>query len=807
MPPVVQDVRYGVRLLWKTPSVALIAVAALALGIGASTAIFGVVDAALWKPLPYRDSGNLLVLWEKNPAQDEYRMFVAPANLPAWEQNRCFSGLAPVLDGRINLTGGPGGHIEPEEVAVERVAASLFPLLGVQAAIGRTFHEDEDRPGQTGVVVLSHGLWQRRFNGDRDIVGRNIRLREQAYQVVGVMPAGFSVLDRQAALWLPLGLDPYDPKMARARILAVVARLKPGVSFDQAEREMDGIGARLEQSNPPLDRGWRPALYRYRDQIVGNMQSALEVVLAAVGLLILMACANVGNLLLARGASRQRELAVRAALGATRGRIVVQLLGESVVLALTGGLAGLILSPLLLAALTHLGAETVPRIAEARVDWRVFLFALGVSLASGILFGIVPAIHASGANLSAALAEEGRGGTSSRSGRVMRGLLVVVEVALAVVVLIAAGLLMRSFLRLRARNPGFQANSILTFRLPLGGGRNTAPERRAPFLERVSGDLAELPGVQSVGAVDSLPLTGLGVGSSFVIMGQPEPPPEKRPLTLVRSITAGYFKTMGISVISGRRFDNADSADGPQVAIVDECLARRFFAAGNPLGGRLTLDQPLRKQVGIVGIVNSVKPEKVEGEDWPTVYIPYAQRPLTGMTFVLRTAGALPALAASAVRAVHQLDPDQPVADIRPMEQVAGEAMAGTRFETLLLAGFAEIAFVLCAVGIYGVVAYDATERTREIGIRMAMGARSRDVVRLILGQGAWLAGCGIIAGLVAAFALTRVMSSMLYEVQPSDFPTFAAIALLLGAVAMFASYLPSRRAMALDPMAALRHE
>jgi putative ABC transport system permease protein len=791
----------------KTPSVAIIAVLALALGSGASTAIFSVVDAALWKPLPFRDPKSVLVIWEKNPAQDRFRMYVAPANLPAWQQSRSFEGMAEVLEGRINLTGGPNGHIEPEELRAERVSAGLFPLLGVQPSLGRAFQPDEDRPGHTGFVLLSHSLWQRRFGGDSHILGKNIRLRDQPYQVLGVLPPGFSVLDPLADIWIPLGLDSYDPRFAKARTLAVIARLKSGVSLQQARAEMDGIGARLEQTNPSLDSGWRPNLFPFRDDLVGKSRKALQVILAAVGLLILMACANVANLLLARAAGRRRELAVRVALGARRTRIAGQLLMESILLALAGGAVGLILARVLLGLLIRLGATSIPRIADARFDFRIFLFAVGVSLISGLLFGMAPAIQGSGVGLSAELAEEGRGGTTGRSGRLVRNLLVVGEIALAVVVLIAAGLLLRSFIRLCSINPGFQPDSVLTFRLPLGGGRNFAPERRAPFLEQVAAKLAALPGARSVGAVDSLPLTGLGVGSSFILEGHPEPPSDRRPLGLVRHVTAGYFTTMGIPLVAGREFTESDTPQAPFVAIVDQTLVRRFSAESSPLGIRLTMDQPARRTVEIVGVVGDVKPERMDGDTWPTIYIPYAQRPQSGMTFALRTARPPLTLAAAMEREIHQLDPDQPVTDVRPMEQVVSEAVSEARFNTLLLAGFAEIAFLLCAVGIYGVISYDTTQRTREIGIRMALGAQSGDVLRLIMRQGALLAVCGIALGLAGAFALTHLMESMLYGVKPSDFPTFAAMAALLGAVALLASYLPSRRAMALDPVAALRHE
>jgi putative ABC transport system permease protein len=807
MYPIAQDLRYGVRLFSKTPSIGIIAVLALALGSGASTAIFSVVDAALWKPLPYRGPKSLLVIWEKNPALNRFRMFVAPANLPAWQQNRSLEGMAAVMAQRINLTGGPNGHIEPEELRAERVSAGLFSVLGVQPALGRAFQPDEDVPGHTDFVLLSNGLWQRRFGGDNRIVGKSIRLRDQSYQVVGVLPAGISVLDPLVDVWLPLGLNPYDPRAALARTLMVVARLKPDVPLEKARAEMEGIGARLERANPALNSGWRPALYPFRDELVGKTQKALEIIMAAVGLLILMACANVANLLLARGAARQKELAVRVALGASRARVVTQLLSESVLLSLAGGAAGLVLARLLLVLLSRLGATSIPRIAEARFDVRMFLFAVGISLLSGLLFGIVPAIQGSAGGLRAALAAEGRGGTAGRSGRVARNLLVVAEVALAVVVLIAAGLLLRSFVRLRATNPGFQPDSVLTFRLPLGGGRNTAPERRAPFLDQVAAKLSALPGARSIGAVDALPLTGLGVGASFALEGHPEPPPGRRPLGLMRSVTTGYFRTMGIPLVAGRGFADSDTPQSSPVAIVDQSLARRFSPDASLLGSHLTLDQAARRVVEIVGVVGEVKPDRMDGDAWPTIYLPYAQRPLTSMTFALRTARPPLTLALAVEREIHRLDPDQPVTDVKPMDQVVGNALAEARFDTVLLAGFAEIAFLLCAVGIYGVISYDTTQRTREIGIRMALGAQARDVRRLIVRQGAWLAGCGIALGLAAALALTRLMASMLYGVKPSDFPTFAVMAALLGAVALLASYLPSRRAMALDPVAALRHE
>jgi putative ABC transport system permease protein len=803
-----RDLRHGARLLWKAPGFSAVALAALALGMGATSAIFSVVDAVLLKPLPFRDPQRLLVIWESNPAQNLKEMFVSPNDFLEWRsQSRALEALAAVEDVYVNLTGGPNGYIEPEELRAERVSSSLFPLLGVQPVVGRAFSSEEDQPGRADYALLSHSLWQRRFGGDRSIAGKAIRLRDRSYTVVGVLPAGFSVLDPAVDVWIPLGLDPHDARTVGSHFLIVIARLKPGAGLDRARTEMDMIGSRLEQANPARDQGWRPSLIPLREQLVGNVRPALLVLLAAVGFLLAMACVNVANLLLARGAARQKEIAIRTALGAGRGRIVAQLLSESVLLALAGGALGVALARGVVVLVARLGPASIPRLAEARIDARLFLFALAVSLATGILFGIAPAIQLSGANLNAALTEVGRGGTTGRSGRMVRHALVVAEVALAVVVLIGAGLLMRSFVRLRSADPGFQPSGLLTLRVPLAGGRNAAPDRRIAFSQQVADRVATLPGVRAVGAVNGLPLTGLGGGSTFAVDGRPAPPPEQRPVALLRSATSAYFRTMGIPLLAGRALADSDTSQAPPVIVVNQTLARRFWPVRNPIGGRLVVDALNGRVAEIVGVVADVKPERIEGQDWPTIYSPYAQAPVAAMTMVVRTARPPLSLASAVEREVHQLDPDQPVAEMRSMEEVVGRAIAGARFNTALLAVFAEIAFLLAAVGIYGVISCDVSERTHEIGIRVALGAQPGDVLKLVVGHGARLAAYGIAAGLAAAFALTRLMASMLYGVNPADAYTFAAIPVLLGVVALAASYLPSRRALALDPVTALRHE
>ncbi len=801
-----QDLRYGVRLLGKAPAFTTVALLTLALGMGAATAIFSVVDTVLLKPLPFRDAERLLVIWENNASQNRYKLFVAPANFLVWQQqSRSVEQMAALQDIHISLTGGPNGHIDPEELKGERVTASLFPLLGVEPRLGRTFRPEEDQPGRGNVVLLSYSLWQRRFAGDPGIAGKTIRLRDQPYTVVGVLPPAFAVLETGVDIFTPLRLNPGDARAVNSRFLTVIARRRG--PLDQVRAELDTVGARMEQALPALDKGWRPSVFVLADEQVGGVRQALLVLLAAVGCLLLMACVNVANLLLSRGATRRKEIALRAALGAGRGRIVAQLLTESLLLALGGGALGFLLAAGVIYLLAHAGPASVPRLAQATVDLRLFGFALAVSLTTGVLFGLAPAMQGSRTSLSAALNEGGRGGTAGRGGRRLRNTLAAVEVALAVVVLIGAGLLMRSFIRLRSVDPGFHPAGVLTVRVPLAGGRNAAVDRRIAFFGQVSDRIATLPGVRAVGAVNALPLTGLGLGATFVVEGRPAPDAGQHPQALSRSVTPSYFGVMGIPLVAGRFLADSDTARSPAVIVVNQTLARRFWPGGNAMGGRIAIDQIAGRVAEIVGIVGDVKPEGMDGEEWPTIYNPYPQMPSQAMTLVVRTGGPPMALASAVTREVHRLDPDQPVADVRPMEEVVNLAVAEPRFHTALLASFAEIAFLLAAVGIYGVISYDVSQRTGEIGIRMALGAQPADVRRLILGQGARLAVYGIVAGLLGASVLTRWMGTMLYGVDPTDVWTFTAISILLAAVALAASYLPSRRAMALDPVIALRHE
>jgi putative ABC transport system permease protein len=790
----------------------MMALVTLALGMGATTAIFSVVDAVLLKPLPFRDPGRLVIIWERNAPQNRTRMFVPAANYREWQsRSASLESLAAIESMHANLTAGPNGRMEPEELRGERVTASLFPTLGVQPVVGRGFLPAEDLPGHADYVLLSHALWTRRFGGDRAIPGKAIQLGNRSYTVLGVLPPGFGVLESGLDIFLPLATNPADARASAGRTLVVVARLKPGVTIEKAATELDAIGAGLERANPVLNSGWRPSVYPLQEEVVGKVRDAILVLLAAVGFLLLMGCANVANLLLARAGSRRKEVAIRTAMGASRGAIMTQLLSENMVLAGSGGLAGLLLARVGIALLEWLGPSNIPRLADARLDGRLFLFALAASCVTGILVGIVPAIQISAGNLNAVLTETGRGGTMSRSGRAMRNVLVVGEVALAVVVLIGAGLLMRSFVHLRSANRGFQQSGLLTARLPLGGGKNAAVPRRLEFFGQLIEQVSAMPGVVSAGAINSLPLSGLGVGSTFAVDGRPAPAPDRRPIGLMRAVTVSYFRTMGIRLLAGREFNAGDASQSKPVIIVNRTLAQRFWpdrrGLAAALGSGLVLDQPNGRVAEIVGVVSDVKADRIEGEEWPTIYNPYPQAPAVAMTLVVRTAGPPLAMAPVLQREVHQIDPDQPVADVRTMDDVVDRAIAGPRFNAMVLSVFALLAFVLAAVGIYGVISYDVSSRAHEIGIRLALGAQKVDVLRMVLGQGARLAVFGIAVGLGGAFALTRLMSTMLYQVAATDVDTFAGIALLLGAVALAASYVPSRRAMALDPVESLRHE
>ena len=798
-----QDLRHGARLLLRAPGFSLIAVVALAIGIGANTAIFSVVNTLLLRKLPYADAERLAVIWEHNLPRDRKSNVVSPGNFIHWrEMNQVFEDIAAVgLTFNVTLTGAG----DPEELPMQLVSSQFFPILGVRPAMGRPFAAEEDRPDGR-VVVISDRLWRRRFSADPGILQRSITLQGNPYSVVGVMPPGFSFLDKTVELWLPVGFRA-EARTPRGRWLQVVGRLKTGETFERAQEDMQRVAAEMTRLFPDFNTGWTARVVPLREELTGNVRPALFVMLGAVAFVLLIACANVANLLLARATARQRELAVRAALGAGRARLVRQLLGESLVLATAGGMAGLLLGWWALHFLRAVAAERLPiqRLEMVGIDVPVLLFTLAVSILSGVVFGIVPALTASGTGLNDALKEGGRTGTSARSNRA-RSAFVVVEVALALVLLVGAGLLVRSFVQLLSVDPGFDASRTVTMRVSLPGARYD-PSRRGQFLDLLFDRIQQLPGTQAAGAISFLPLTGLAAATSMEIVGQPKPDRGQEPVTEVRVIARDYLKAMGVPLVKGRVFNERDPADAKGRVIVNETLARRYFPREDPIGRRIIVSWNENEEDEIIGVVGDVRHNTLEAESRPMIYWPYPRNPYVSMTLAIRTSGDPTAIVSGVVGAVRQQDPELAVARIRTMEEVVSDSVAERRLTMLLLTIFAGAALLLAAVGIYGVIAYSVTQRTQEIGIRMALGARPADVLRMVVGQAALLALAGIGLGGAGALLLTRLMEGLLFDVKPADPITFGSVAVVLASVAILASYVPGRRATRVDPVIALRAE
>ena len=806
-----QDLRYGARMLWKSPVFTAVAVVALALGIGANTAIFSVVNALLLRPLPLAESERLVVLWSQSKKTGELSSSSYPDFADFREQNRVFEGVATLRPRGVTLTGAG----EPERLEGARVSADFFPLLRVRPLHGRAFLPEEDRPGGERVVLLGHGLWQRRFGGDPGIVGRSVMLDEQPHTVVGVLPPDFRFpyTLEDAEVYSTIAYEGGNLQERGARTSYMLARLREGVTIDEARADAARIAAGLEEQYPDRNTGLGATAVGLQEQLVGKVERALWVLLGAVGLVLLIACSNVANLLLVRATTRHREIAIRTALGASRWRVVRQLLTESLMIAALAGVCGLLLAVWGVDLLVALSPDDLPRLDAVGLDGRVLAFTFGVSALTGVLFGLVPALKASKTELTESLKEGGRS-TNMRPGRQrLRGLLVAGEVALALMLLVGAGLLLKSFRRLQAVDPGFDPKGVLTMRINLPRARYTDGESRARFVGAVVEGVRELPGVRAAAFVTPVPFSFSNVSSDFEVEGRPAPPVGQEPSASYRGVTPDYFRAMNIPVLRGRQFTDQDRRGGPTgVAIINEAVARRYFEGEDPLGKVLksvgvNVDEDEPERWEIVGVVGNVRHAGLDVEPYAEIYFPHRQQSWNWGHFVVRADGDLAALAPAVRAQVHAIDRDQAVSEVRPLAEMIAGTVAKPRFYALLLASFAVVGLLLALVGIYGVLSYTVTERTHEIGVRMALGAQRRDILKLVVTGGMTYALVGVVAGLVGARAVTHVLSKLLFEVSATDAPTFAGIALLLGAVALAACYLPARRATKVDPMVALRYE
>ena len=792
-----RDARFALRQFAKTPGFTVVALLTIALGIGATSAMFSVVNGVLLRPLPYPEPDRLVRVHEVVP---QYGLFsVAPATFLDWrQQNTAFERMAAYTSSSATFSGPEG----PERIQGAQVTWELFDLLRVAPAIGSGLRAEQDVPGAAPVVMLSHGLWQRRFGGDRSVVGQTIPLSGVPTTIIGVMPADFYYPNRLAEFWRPLNLNPATASRG-GHFLGVVARLKPDVALERADREMKAISERLATQYPDNSANESATVVTLLDQVVGGVRASLVTLFAAVAVVILIACANVANLLLVRASGRERELAIRVALGAGRRRLIVQMLAESLVLALVGGGLGLLLAYSTIPLIQSLSAGSIPRVADIVIDYRVLAFATAASLLTGALFGLAPAWQTSRARAGLVMKEGGRSSTSAGSRYVRSGLLVA-EVAMSIVLLIGAMLLLRSFANLTGVDPGFRADGVLAFQVALPA--NTYPDsaKRIAFFETLTGKLDALPPVQSAGLVQRLPLVG-GYVLSFAVQGRPPAKPGEEPSANHRVVSPDYLKTVGIPLRRGRHFTAADTEKSKMVAIVDDAFVTRHFPDEDPIGRGIDIGNGSDGFYEIVGVAGSVRDSGLDAAPAPTMYVPFRQDVFSTMWVVVKTDGDTAGLPPAVRQVVRELDRSLPAYSMSPLTDVVNGSVAQRRFSMLLLSVFALIALFLAAVGLYGVIAYTVSQRTREIGVRMAIGARPGDVLRMVIGGGMKLVAIGVGVGLAAAVGLTRLVRTMLFDVEPFDVVSYGGTTLLLFIVAVLACYIPARRAMRVDPIVALQ--
>ncbi len=808
MHKLLQDLRYAVRTLLNKPGFTLIAVMTLALGTGASTAIFTVVDAALLRGLPYKSPERLYHLFESTPQKEFAQREFSFPDYQDYQQNEVLEGIGAYTGGGAIWS----GRGEPERIAAPAASANFFSVLGVEPVIGRSFMPHEDKPGSQRVTMLTYGMWQRRFGGDPNIVGQSLTLNGDDYTVIGVLPASFQFAFRAGDLWRIYQPTQQQQERRYMHGTNLIGRLKPGVTAEQAQRELSIIAGRIEHDHNGSHAGTGLKIVPLHEQVVGQVKPILLVLLGAVGFVLLIACANVASLLLTRSLARQKEVAIRAALGASRWRVMRQLLTESVLLSLLGGVVGLLIAywgvHALVAVLPDSQLNALPFLKSLQLDSRILVFSFGLSLVTGMVFGLAPALQSSRPDLNEVLKEGGRN-SAGGAGHRLRSALVMTEIALAVVLLVGAGLMMKSLLRLLQSNIGFNPENVLTMSVALPGAKYNDNNRQIAFYDQLQERVQALPGVTGAGTVNILPLQG-GNTTRFNVEGDPIPPPGQETEANIRTVNETYFQTLGIPITAGRAFDARDKAtDAPLAVIINKTAADRIFAGRDPIGRRLNYASIQAPPIQIVGVVGDVKIGGLDDAIRPVLYYPYRQNNALGTNLVVRTTGDPNALAGAIRETMHGLEPDVAIFNVNRMTDLIGNSPAAfmRRFPALLIGIFAGVALLLASIGIYGVVSYSVSQQTHHIGVRMALGAQATDILRMVLRQGLTLAVVGIALGVVAALGLMRLLRSLLFEVQTTDLATFAIVVGTLFVVALLACYLPARRATRVDPLIALRYE